>query len=77
MLTWPPAPAPAPPPGTCCSIHTRQGSALMDKRLVVAIDGWDMDSAYPSGHYVRTLGKIGEREVETVRVAFAYDVPPQ
>ncbi len=77
MLTWPPAPAPAPPPGTCCSIHTRQGSALMDKRLVVAIDGWDMDSTYPSGHYVRTLGKIGEREVETVRFAFAHDVPPQ
>jgi hypothetical protein len=38
----------------------------MDKRLVVAIDGWDTDSMYPSGHYVRTLGVIGDRDVETV-----------
>ncbi|KAF8058848.1 RRP44A [Scenedesmus sp. PABB004] len=46
-------------------IHTRQGAALMDKRLVVAIDGWDTDSMYPAGHYVRTLGLIGDRDVET------------
>jgi hypothetical protein len=51
----------------CCRIQTRQGAQLMDKRLVVAIDGWDTDSMYPSGHYVRTLGVIGDRDVETVR----------
>ncbi len=39
----------------------------MDKRLVVAIDTWDSDSMYPSGHYVRTLGIIGDRDTETVR----------
>lgn len=39
----------------------------MDKRIVVAIDGWDVDSMYPSGHYVRTLGTIGDRDTETVR----------
>jgi hypothetical protein len=50
----------------CCRIQTRQGAQLMDKRLVVAIDGWDTDSMYPSGHYVRTLGVIGDRDVETV-----------
>jgi exoribonuclease R len=49
-----------------CRIQTRQGVQLMDKRLVVAIDGWDTDSMYPSGHYVRTLGVIGDRDVETV-----------
>lgn len=49
-----------------CRIQTRQGGQLMDKRLVVAIDGWDTDSMYPSGHYVRTLGVIGDRDVETV-----------
>lgn len=46
-------------------IATRQGASLMDKRLVVAIDEWDATSAYPSGHYVRTLGTIGDRETET------------
>lgn len=49
------------------SVHTRQGGQLMDKRLVVAIDSWDTDSLYPCGHYVRTLGVIGDRDVETVR----------
>ena len=39
----------------------------MDKRLVVAIDTWECDSMYPSGHYVRTLGTIGDRDTETVR----------
>ena len=38
-----------------------QAETLADKRIVVAIDGWDTDSAYPSGHYVRTLGTIGDR----------------
>eukprot|EP00775_Hariotina_reticulata_P011972 gene11972-12115_t len=46
-------------------IHTRQGGQLMDKRLVVAIDSWEPDSLYPSGHYVRTLGVIGDTDVET------------
>lgn len=39
----------------------------MDKRIVVAIDAWDTDSMYPSGHYVRTLGVIGDKDTETVR----------
>ena len=39
----------------------------MDKRIVVAIDEWGADSMYPSGHYVRTLGIIGDRDTETVR----------
>ena len=42
-----------------------QADVLMDKRLVVVIDGWDEDSAYPQGHYVRTLGTIGDRDAET------------
>ncbi len=42
-----------------------QAEALADKRIVVAIDSWEADSAYPAGHYVRTLGPIGDRETET------------
>ena len=42
-----------------------QADVLMDKRLVVVIDAWDADSAYPAGHYVRTLGVIGDRDAET------------
>eukprot|EP00873_Tetraselmis_striata_P021093 jgi/Tetstr1/441357/TSEL_029608.t1 len=46
-------------------IQTRQADNLMDKRLVVAVDRWDVDSAYPAGHYVRTLGLIGDKATET------------
>lgn len=49
-------------------ITTRQADSLMDKRLVVAIDSWPSDSTHPCGHYVRTLGTIGEKDTETVRV---------
>ena len=48
---------------TC--LVTLQYETLADKRIVVAVDGWDTDSMYPTGHYTRTLGKIGERETET------------
>jgi hypothetical protein len=65
-LPSPPAPIPPhhhrPPP----SIATRQAAALMSQRLVVAIDGWEADSMYPSGHYVRSLGPIGDKDTETV-----------
>ena len=38
----------------------------MDKRIVVAVDGWEVDSMYPHGHYIRTLGTIGDKDTETV-----------
>ncbi len=46
-------------------LQTLQAATLADKRIVVTIDGWEADSLYPSGHYVRTLGAIGDRETET------------
>ncbi|KAG2423316.1 hypothetical protein HXX76_015463 [Chlamydomonas incerta] len=55
-------------------IQTRQADSLMDKRIVVVIDGWDVDSAYPRGHYTRTLGVIGERETETEVILIENDI---
>lgn len=49
-------------------LTTRQADVLMDKRLLVAIDGWEADSMYPHGHYIRTLGMIGDKSTETVCV---------
>lgn len=46
-------------------IQTRQLGNLLDKRIVVAVDSWDRLSRYPSGHYVQTIGEIGDRETET------------
>lgn len=52
-----------------------QAATLADKRLVVAVDAWEADSLYPSGHYVRTLGAIGDRETETEASAVAPGLP--
>nr|CAB3502140.1 unnamed protein product [Digitaria exilis] len=46
-------------------IQTRQLENLVNKRIVVAVDSWDVLSRYPSGHYVRTIGDIGDKETET------------
>lgn len=46
-------------------IQTRQLGNLLDKRIIVAVDSWDRLSRYPSGHYVRTIGDIGDRDTET------------
>lgn len=55
-------------------LHTNQATALADKRIVVAIDGWDIDAPYPHGHYVRSLGTIGDRTTETEVVLLEHDV---
>ena len=56
-------------------ISTRQGDALRDMRILVCVDEWDRYSAYPTGHYVRTLGPIGDRETETQVVLIEHNIP--
>ncbi|OWZ11251.1 Exosome complex uclease [Phytophthora megakarya] len=46
-------------------IRTRQLEFLMNKRIVVEIDSWPADSRFPLGHYVQTLGVVGNKEAET------------
>jgi exosome complex exonuclease DIS3/RRP44 len=48
---------------------------FQDKRIVVAVDGWDERSSYPRGHYVRTIGPIGDRAAETEVVLIEHDIP--
>ncbi|KAJ7389201.1 DIS3 mitotic control [Desmophyllum pertusum] len=45
-------------------ISTRQVDSLRDHRIVVRIDFWEVDSVYPNGHFVRSLGLIGNVETE-------------
>lgn len=59
---------PAPP------FHPEKAATLSDKRIVVAIDAWDTDSLYPTGHYVRTLGAIGDKETETEVLLLENDI---
>lgn len=46
-------------------IQTRQLGNLVDKRILVAVDSWDRSLRYPLGHYVRTIGDIGDRATES------------
>ena len=55
-------------------IQTRQAQTLQDKRIVVAIDAWSSDSVYPEGHYIKTLGDIGDRDVETEVLIIENDI---
>ncbi|KAL6583843.1 Exosome complex exonuclease RRP44 A [Orobanche minor] len=55
-------------------IQTRQLGNLLDKRIIVAVDSWDRSSRYPSGHYVRTIGVIGDRDTESEVVLIENDI---
>nr|CCA19690.1 hypothetical protein SORBIDRAFT_01g048480 [Albugo laibachii Nc14] len=55
-------------------IKTCQAETLMDQRLLVAIDSWPVDSKYPLGHYVKTLGKINDKETETKVLLLTHDI---
>ncbi|CAN4083605.1 unnamed protein product [Withania somnifera] len=55
-------------------IQTHQLGNLLDKRIIVAVDSWDRLSRYPSGHYVRTIGEIGDRDTETEVVLIENDI---
>ena len=55
-------------------IETRQKSTLMDKRIVVAIDGWDAADSFPRGHYVRTIGPIGDKAAENEVIILEHDI---
>jgi exosome complex exonuclease DIS3/RRP44 len=55
-------------------LRTRQAQALLGMRVVVAIDEWDACNAYPTGHYVRTLGPCGDKETETEVLVHEHDI---
>ncbi|VDM62312.1 unnamed protein product [Angiostrongylus costaricensis] len=56
-------------------IETEQADILENQRIVVSIDQWPRDSSYPLGHYVRALGKIGDREIENEVLLLEHDIP--
>ncbi|KAG8039028.1 hypothetical protein G9C98_003335 [Cotesia typhae] len=56
-------------------IETRQSETLSSQRIIVAIDSWPRNSRYPSGHFVRALGKVGDKETENEVLLLEHDVP--
>jgi exosome complex exonuclease DIS3/RRP44 len=45
-------------------LRTRQAPLLLEQKVLVTVDRWDINSRYPEGHFVRTLGKVGQKEAE-------------
>ena len=66
-------------------IKTNQYGTLVNQRIVVAINDWPTNSLYPIGHYIRfpcfhvsifrSLGQIGDREVETQVLLLEHSIP--
>ncbi|KAJ1403818.1 hypothetical protein B484DRAFT_404970, partial [Ochromonadaceae sp. CCMP2298] len=56
-------------------VSTRRLSQLAGCRLLVAIDAWPSHSLLPLGHYVRVLGKDGDKATETAVLLHEFDVP--
>ncbi|EGG17840.1 putative exoribonuclease [Cavenderia fasciculata] len=56
-------------------IRSRQVENLVGRRIVVAIDQWDRHSRYPTGHFVKDLGQVGDKETESQVLLLQYDIP--
>ncbi|KAI8807108.1 hypothetical protein BJ742DRAFT_813489 [Cladochytrium replicatum] len=56
-------------------IRTRQAAALQSQRILVAIDVWPKNSRLPMGHFVRSLGAVGDKATETEVLLLEHDVP--
>jgi exosome complex exonuclease DIS3/RRP44 len=55
-------------------LQTQQEQQLKGKTIVVALDSWDATSRYPTGHYVRTLGETGDKNVEAEALCIDFEV---
>lgn len=55
-------------------IKLSEPKELVGKRVIVIIDGWDENSLLPYGHYVRTIGNIGDKEAEEESILFQNDI---
>ena len=55
-------------------LQTQQEQLLKNKTIVVTFDAWDATSRYPTGHYVRTLGETGDKNVEAEALCIDHEV---
>ena len=55
-------------------LNTRASAELEGMRIVVVIDTWDRFSRNPSGHWIKVLGKAGDRNTESAVILHEHDV---
>ena len=56
------------------NISTRQPEVLKGKLLLVSIDSWEAAHRFPSGHYVRSLGAVGDKDAESEAILHEHEV---
>jgi len=56
-------------------VRSRRLAALVGKKLVVTIDGWEIGSRYPNGHVVKEIGDGGDKGVETEVLLIENEIP--
>lgn len=56
-------------------VRTSQRERLLGKRILIAIDSWPTESKYPLGHYVKTIGDTGGKDVETEVLLHEHNIP--
>lgn len=56
-------------------LRTRQAPQLLDQKILVTIDSWTVNSKYPDGHFVRSLGKVESKAAEQESLLLEYEVP--
>ncbi|CAF2406785.1 unnamed protein product [Rotaria sp. Silwood2] len=55
-------------------IESRQAEELKNSRVMVQIDHWPRSSRYPHGHFIKTLGKLGDKETENEVILAEHDI---
>lgn len=56
-------------------IRTTQRERLVGQRILVSMDSWPSHSPFPLGHYVKTIGEAGSKEVETQVLLQQHKIP--
>ncbi|KAG8856923.1 exosome catalytic subunit dis3 [Tulasnella sp. 330] len=56
-------------------LRTRQAPSLVNQKILVTIDRWDVNSKYPEGHFVRALGQVESKEAERESLLLEFEVP--
>jgi exosome complex exonuclease DIS3/RRP44 len=56
-------------------IRTTQRDRLLGQRIIVTMDSWPANSPYPLGHYVRSIGVAGTKDVETQVLVQEHNIP--
>lgn len=56
------------------NITTRQAALLAGKLILVSVDSWEAHHRFPTGHYVRTLGAVGDTAAESESILIEHEV---